>query len=142
MWVIVHTYVGLAIASLVHRPFWQVALLVIASHVLLDLVPHWDYTLTAHALTWGWLDFLGALLTLIVLLLAGYPWAVVLMGPISGAPDFDVLFFVLGKERGRKWFPSHWDAFPHGRCGEAAGVTLQVAIMAGSLAIVVLAHSR
>ena len=140
MWVIVHTYVGLAIASLVHRPFWQVAVLVIVSHVLLDLVPHWDYTRTAHALAWGWLDFLGALATLIVLLLTGYPWAIVLMGPISGAPDFDVLFFVIGKERGRKWFPSHWDAFPHGRCGKAAGMTVQLAIMAVSLAIVVIAH--
>ncbi len=75
-----------------------------------------------------------------MLLLAGYPWAVVLMGPISGAPDFDVLFFVLGKERGRKWFPSHWDAFPHGHCGKAAGMTLQLAIMAVSLAIVLLAR--
>ena len=140
MWVIVHTYVGLAIASLVHRPFWQVAVLVIVSHVLLDLVPHWDYSLTAHALAWGWLDFLGALATLIVLLLTGYPWAIVLMGPISGAPDFDVLFFVIGKEAGRKWFPSHWDAFPHGHCGKRAGMTLQFAIMAASLAIVLLAH--
>ncbi len=140
MWVIVHTCVGLAIASLVHRPFWQVALLVIASHVLLDLVPHWDYTVSAHALVWGWLDFLGALATLIALLLAGYPWAVVLMGPISAAPDFDVLFFMAGKERGRKWFPSHWDSFPHGRCAKTAGVTLQLAIMAVSLAIVVIAR--
>ena len=139
MWVIVHTYVGLAIATLVHRPFWQVALLVIASHVLLDLVPHWDYTLTAHALRWGWLDFLGALATLLVLLAAGYPWAVVLMGPISGAPDFDVLFYVVNHGRGRKWFPSHWDAFPHGRCGKTPGIVLQVAIMAVSLAIVIAA---
>jgi hypothetical protein len=142
MWVIVHTYVGLAIASLVHRPFWQVAVLVIVSHVLLDLVPHWDYGLTAHPLLWGWLDFGGATATLIVLLVAGYPWTVVLMGPISGAPDFDVLFFVVGQRRGRKWFPSHWDGFPHGRCGKKAGVTLQVAIMAASLAVVVLAHQH
>ena len=140
MWVIVHVYVGLAIGTAVRAPYWLLVLIVLASHLLLDLVPHWDYTVTAHALAWGWLDFLGALATLIVLLLAGYPWAVVLMGPISGAPDFDVLFFVIGKGRGRKWFPSHWDRFPHGHCGRTAGVTLQFAIMAVSLAIVVLAH--
>jgi len=140
MWVIVHTCVGLAIASLVQRPFWQVALLVIASHVLLDLLPHWDYTQTRHALRWGWLDFLAALATLTVLLLAGYPWSVVLMGPISGAPDFDVLFYVVNDGRGRKWFPSHWDGFPHGHCGKGPGIALQMAIVAVSLTVVVVAH--
>jgi hypothetical protein len=140
MWVIVHTYVGLAIASLVHRPFWQVALLVIASHVLLDLVPHWDYGQAPHAIAWGWLDFLAALATLLVLLAAGTPWSIVLMGPISGAPDFDVLFFVAAGGRGRKWFPSHWRSFPHGHCGKRVGIALQAAIMAVSLAIVMVAR--
>ena len=140
MWVIVHTYVGLAIASLVHAPFWQVALLVIASHVLLDLVPHWDYGQTAHGLAWGWVDFLAATATLLALLLTGSPWSIVLMGPISGAPDFDVVFFVASGGRGRKWFPSHWRRFPHGRCGMKAGIALQVSIMAVSLAIVLVAR--
>lgn len=52
MWVVVHTYVGLAIASLLHLPFWLVALIVLASHVLLDLVPHWDYTVGGGARCW------------------------------------------------------------------------------------------
>jgi hypothetical protein len=140
MWVVVHTYVGLAIASLVHAPFWQVALLVIASHVVLDLVPHWDYGQTAHALAWGWVDFLAALATLLALLATGSPWSIVLMGPISGAPDFDVLFFLINGGRGRKWFPSHWRRFPHGHCGKTPGIALQGAIMAGSLAIVLIAR--
>ena len=140
MWVIVHTYVGLAIASLLHLPFWQVAVLVIASHVLLDLIPHWDYGQTAHALAWGWVDFLAASATLVVLAATGTPWSIVLMGPIAGAPDFDVLFFVATGGRGRKWFPSHWGSFPHGHCGKKVGITLQFAIMAASLAVVLAAR--
>lgn len=139
MWVIVHTYVGLAIASLVHRPFWQVAVLVVVSHVLLDLVPHWDYALTAHAVAWGWVDFLAAFATLLVLLAAGTPWSIVLMGPISGAPDFDVVYHVASGRRARTWFPSHWSSFPHGHCGKRAGIALQAAIMAVSLAVVIVA---
>jgi len=136
MWIIVHTCVGLAIAAVVDRPFWQVALLVIASHVVLDLVPHWDYTVSAHALRWGWLDCFGSLAVLLAVLAAGYPWSVVLMGPISAAPDVDVLFFLLGDGRGRTWFPSHWDAFPHGRCGRTPGIVLQAAVVAASLGVV------
>jgi hypothetical protein len=137
VWVIVHTYVGLAIASLVHAPFWQVALLVLASHVLLDLVPHWDYGATGHGVLWGWVDFGAAFATLLALLLTGTRWSILLMGPISGAPDFDVLFHVLTGGRGRKWFPSHWRRFPHGHCGKKAGITLQVAIMTIALAVTI-----
>jgi hypothetical protein len=139
MWVIVHACVGLAIASVVHRPFWQVALLVLASHVLLDLVPHWDYTGAAQALLWGWVDVLGTLAILTILVLANTPWSIVLMGPISAAPDLDILVHMTTGRRGRKWFPSHWDAFPHGRCGKMAGMTLQLAIMAASLGVVAVA---
>jgi hypothetical protein len=139
VWVIVHTYLGLAIASLVHRPFWQVAVLVVLSHVLLDLVPHWDYGLTAHAVVWGWVDFLAALATLLVLLAAGTPWSIVLMGPISGAPDFDVLLHVASGHHAPRWFPSHWSSFPHGHCSMNAGIALQLAIMVASLVVIVAA---
>jgi len=141
MWVIVHLFVGLAFGAALEAPFWLIVLAVLASHVVLDLIPHWDYTQSGHPVLYGWLDFTGALATLIVCFLVWHtPLAVLALGPISGAPDFDVLFFVIGKERGRKWFPSHWDSFPHGSCGRTAGMTLQFAIMAVSLLIVVLAR--
>jgi hypothetical protein len=135
LWVIVHTYVGIAIASVLHLPFWLVALIVLASHVLLDLIPHWDYTASRDRMLWGWFDFLGALATLIVLLVLGMPFALVVMGPISGAPDFDVLANTMWGREDRRLFPSHWRRFPHGRCGPALGVPLQLAIMAASAAV-------
>jgi hypothetical protein len=136
LWVIVHTYVGLALAALLHLPFWQMVLVVLASHVLLDLVPHWDYTPGRGRLLWGSVDVLAALATVIVLLVWGMPLAVVVMGPISAAPDFDVMGSALWGRESRHFFPSHWRRFPHGRCGPALGITLQVAIVAGCAAVI------
>ena len=136
MWVVVHLYVGLAIGASVKAPFWEVAVLVVASHVLLDLVPHWDYTAAAHDILWGWADFLAALATLIVgFAVLHMPLAVLAMGPISGAPDLDVLIYTITGRKGRKWFPSHWDTFPHGRCGPRLGIPLQLGVIVVSAAV-------
>jgi hypothetical protein len=135
VWVIVHAYVGFAIASALHLPFWLVALIVLASHVLLDLVPHWDYTASRERMLWGWVDVLGALATLILLLALGMPFTVAVMGPISGAPDVDVVTSTLRGRGDRQLFPSHWRRFPHGRCRPAVGIPLQLAIMAASAAV-------
>ena len=138
MWVSVHVYVGLAIAALLREPAWLVAVLAFGSHVPLDLIPHWDYTVSRRPLLWGWVDFLGGLATLIVcLLVLDMPFWMVCMGPLSGAPDFDVLVATIKGEQARQWFPSHWDSFPHGRCGPRAGITLQVAILVACAAVVI-----
>jgi hypothetical protein len=136
VWVVVHTYVGLAVAATLPLPYWQLVLIVVASHILLDLVPHWDYTVDDRFVLWGWLDFLAALATCLALLfLGGWSLPLVLLGPISGAPDFDVLVRALRGRRGRAWFPSHWERFPHGRCGPRTGIALQAALMTVSAAL-------
>jgi len=133
VWVVVHTYVGLAVAATLPLPYWQLVLIVVALHVVLDLVPHWDYTVADRVMLWGWIDFLAALATCLALLfLSGWSLPLVLLGPISAAPDFDVLVRAVRDLRGRAWFPSHWERFPHGRCGPAAGIVLQVGVMAVS----------
>jgi hypothetical protein len=140
MWVVVHLYVGLAIGQALHLPFAVVALVCLASHVLLDLVPHWDYTRSRRMVLWGWVDFLSALATLVVCRTAlGTSWAVLVMGPIAALPDVDVLAYAITGRRGRKWFPSHWDSFPHGRCGPLQGILVQLGVMAASAAVFLLA---
>ena len=135
MWVVVHTYVGLAIASLLHLPLWQVALVVLASHVLLDLVPHWDYTGGRGRVLWGGIDLLAALATVIALPLLGMPLSIAAMGVVSAVPDVDVVAEAIWGRESRHFFPSHWKSFPHGRCGPALGIPLQLAIMAASAAV-------
>lgn len=131
MWVVVHIYAGLAVAALLHEPLWLVATLAFISHVSLDAVPHWDYTVSKHPVVWGWIDFVAGCATLLVCLLPlGMPWYLVLMGPLSAAPDFDVLVAALRGDRARQWFPSHWDSFPHGKAGPVPGVAVQLAVVA------------
>jgi hypothetical protein len=143
VWVIVHLFVGLAFGAAMEAPFWLVALAVLASHVLLDLIPHWDYTRGRHNALFGWLDFLCASATLVTCHFVWHtPLAVLALGTISAAPDFDVLLHTLRGEHGRKWFPSHWDRFPHGACGPVPGITVQVAVMAAATAVFFVAGAR
>ena len=46
MWVTTHVLAGLAIAAALGGPWWLVLVVVILAHVLMALVPHWDYTTT------------------------------------------------------------------------------------------------
>ncbi len=57
----------------------------------------------------------------IALLVLGMPFALVVMGPISGAPDFDVAGSAMWGRESRHVFPSHWRRFPHGHDGELQG---------------------
>jgi hypothetical protein len=133
VWVVVHLYVGLAIGVAVPLPLWALILLAIGSHVLLDLVPHWDYTRTSHVILWGSLDFLAGLVTLaIAWSVFGASWEVLLLGIVAAAPDFDVVFAAARGGGGDHWFPSHRKGFPHGKCGPALGITTQAIVVAAS----------
>jgi len=136
VWVIVHVSVGLAIAETMPGPFWLVLLAVIASHLLLDLVPHWDYTLRLHVISWAIVDAGMSIAALAAAYALGAsPW-VLAMGMLSGFPDLDVVASAACGRGGKGWFPSHWRRFPHGRCGPWVGIPLQLAIVGGCLAIV------
>ena len=138
MWVSTHVLAGLGIAAALGGPWWLVLVAVVLAHVLMDLVPHWDYTVSRHALACGIADFAASLAAFAAAwLLLGYPLWVACMGLASGAPDWDVLVWLARHKRGRKYFPSHWDRFPHGRSGPLWGIGVQVVIMAASVAVVV-----
>ena len=130
---IVHVWAGLAIGAALEWPLWAVVAAVLASHLLLDLVPHWDYTHGRHPATGGALDFCASLATGAVCIVVWHtPLAVVALGAISGAPDAEVVVRALRGGRGRYLFPSHWDAFPHGACGPLPGIATQACVLAAS----------
>ena len=140
MWVVTHVLAGLAIAALVGGPWWLLVILVLVSHVLMDLVPHYDYTVSRHPVAYGALDFGGSLAAFLVCLLPlGWPLWLAFMGLLSGAPDWDVLIATLRGDHARKWFPSHWASFPHGSSGPLWGISVQVALMAASVAAIAVA---
>lgn len=140
MWVVVHLYVGLAIGAAVPLPLWALILVAIGSHVLLDLVPHWDYTHTPPVILWGTLDFLAGLVTLAAAwLVVGASWQVLLVGIVAAAPDFDVVFAAGRGRVGQHWFPSHREGFPHGKCGPALGISTQAIVVAANCVAMALA---
>ncbi len=137
MWVTTHVLAGLGIAAALGGPWWLILVLVLLAHVLMDLIPHWDYTISRRPVLYGWLDFIASLaLFLTAWLLLGYPWWIALIGLVSGAPDLDVLVAMVRGTDARKYFPSHWERFPHGRSGPGWGVSIQVAFMAVSAGVV------
>ncbi len=108
MWVITHVFAGLAIAAAVGGPWWLVLALVLLSHVVMDLVPHWDYSATRRPILYGFVDFgAGLVVWLVCWLVLGMPFWMALMGPVSGAPDWDVLIAELRGKPDVHYFPSH-----------------------------------
>jgi hypothetical protein len=53
MWVIVHMLTGLALGSALGGPWWFLFPLALVAHVVIDLIPHWDYTRTRHRVFLG-----------------------------------------------------------------------------------------
>src|SRR5450756_743523 len=92
MWVSTHVLAGLAVAAAIGGPWWLVLPIVLLAHVVMDLIPHWDYTVSKHPVVYGWCDFAASLAAWLLAWFAlGMPFWMAFMGPVSGAPDCDVL---------------------------------------------------
>jgi hypothetical protein len=137
MWVIVHTVTGLALGSLMaEQSYWAIALAALLLHVVLDLVPHWDYANKPHDAYWGVADVLLSVIVLVVARTAvGIDWKLVAAAVVSAAPDLDVLNALLPTQRRWRLFPSHWSRFPHGSCAPLPGIAIQGALCVCSVII-------
>ena len=141
MWVCVHTLTGLALGAL--SP-WSLGLTLLAAlvlHVLLDLVPHWDYSSCPRVVLWAGLDVgASAVALLVVALTIEHGWIIALVGWVSALPDLDVFDALLPEAKRRRWFPSHWSSFPHGRASPAFGITVQMVLVLASFLAIVLSQ--
>ncbi|HET6498069.1 MAG TPA: hypothetical protein VFH17_03340 [Coriobacteriia bacterium] len=137
MWVVTHTLSGLALGAVLVERGAHVLTIVMAAlllHILLDLVPHWDYTRVRCRVLCAAAD---ASVSFGILWLAwavgGFEWPVILAGVLSALPDLDVVTGSLSRrERPVRLFPSHWRGFPHGSAPPLPGVLVQVAVAAVS----------
>lgn len=119
MWVAAHATCGAALGKWIRRPV-LLASAAVASHIVLDWIPHWDYPARP---VWGIVDLVIAV-GLVALFCKpdrlawwGAFWAVV--------PDLDVVlsFYQVVP---RNVFPSHMGGFPHGQAGVVPGSILQI----------------
>jgi hypothetical protein len=136
MWVIVHALSGLALGALIPLEIALTVVCALVLHLLLDLVPHWDYTGDRRRILWASLDVGAATASVLALLLVlDRPGRALAAALVSAAPDLDVFDALLPSAWRRRWFPSHWRMFPHGRSRPMAGVTVQVALSLGMIAL-------
>jgi hypothetical protein len=136
MWVVVHAFSGLALGAAAPIGLGLVVVTSLVMHLLLDLVPHWDYTGQRRSLWWAISDVGLAVAAVVALtLVLGLPLRAVAGAVVSALPDLDVFDAVLPAGKRRRWFPSHWRTFPHGRTRAAVGIPVQALVIAGSLAL-------
>ena len=137
MWVVVHALSGLALGTLSPLGLGPTVVGAIVLHVLLDLIPHWDYTSQHRRLVWAGLDLGTAVVVFVAVGLAlDIPAGAFVVGVVSALPDLDVFDAVLPGTQRRRWFPSHWRRFPHGQSGPGLGIPIQAVVAALSLAAV------
>lgn len=141
MWVIVHTLTGMALGSLLaDQSYWVLVVAALVLHVVLDVVPHWDYTHKLNAEYWGMADvLLSVSVILIGHTVVGMDWKVIVAATVSAAPDLDVLNALLPIKRRWRIFPSHWKRFPHGSCDKPMGIVIQLYVSAVAVIVVILA---
>lgn len=143
MWVITHTLTGLALGAVLAgrtAPLWAIVAAAVLMHMLLDLVPHWDYLHTRNRAIWAVADVMASVAVLVSMrLVAGAEWAVVIAGIVSAAPDLDVLNALWPTKRRIRLFPSHWSGFPHGSAPPVAGTFVQAVFAVASIAILMVA---
>jgi len=98
----------------------------LASHAVLDVIPHYDHP------DWR-LELAGGVLSLILLLLMPFAsWPAVIGGLFGMAPDLENLFQKLGRMSRKSFiFPTHTGLLPHGRELGPRTLGWQVAIFVG-----------
>ena len=114
---------------------WVGAAAGLASHAVLDMIPHWDHP------DWRF-ELAAGLASLALLLLTPFATAPAIVGGIMGmVPDLENLFQKLGwMGRGRFVFPTHTGLLPHGRSLGPRSVVWQVAIFVvcfGALGLII-----
>jgi hypothetical protein len=130
MCIYTHVLAGAAAATFTSNP-WLGLVYGVASHGLLDLLPHYDFQRTR-------LEILLGLVALAGVLLVGGVSGVLLLGALGGvAPDLENLAWKLGwLAEERKVFPTHTGLLPHGRVIGPGSLWVQTALGLGCLGLV------
>ncbi|MGD9548042.1 MAG: C25 family cysteine peptidase [Candidatus Krumholzibacteriia bacterium] len=122
-----HFAAGALAGGATGSPAWAVPA-GLASHAVLDVIPHYDHP------DWR-IELAGGMVSLVVLLLLPFGSLAAVIGGLAGmAPDLENLFQKLGKmPRSRFIFPTHTGLLPHGRALGPRSLIWQAGIFVGCL---------
>ncbi len=133
MWFITHIALGGALGTWIKRPIWLIVILALSSHLLLDMIPHWDYTTIFRWESLAIVDTLSGILLIALMMQRNrHRTACFLGGIFSALPDLEGLLIHYGY-LSRYYFPSHIRPFPHGSSEMFGGILVQVLIVLVSL---------
>lgn len=97
----------------------------LASHVALDVIPHYDFENMKTEI------FFGVLVVTILVLGGANSSAILLGAAFAVLPDLENLLWKLGKiKEKQKIFPGHVGIIPHGKVAGAANLLIQFAVTA------------
>ena len=128
MYAVTHFSVGLMLGQAVGNPYAACAL-GLASHAVLDVIPHSDYSKIIH----GVWDLAGVAAIASIAIGSGTRLGALIGGSAAILPDLEVAMVHLhmAKEQSpckyRLFFPSHSGLIPHGRLLLPWGVVTQIA---------------
>jgi hypothetical protein len=74
---------------------------------------------------------------LALFLFCDLPVRALLSALVSAIPDLDVLDTLLPGTKHRRWFPSHWQKFPHGQADPLLGIATQLIVAVGSILLLI-----
>ncbi len=119
MCVFTHFAAGAVVGAFAPHPV-LVPVFALGSHMVLDMIPHFDFENMLIEIVFGLIALAG-------LLLGGvYSLSVILGGIIAAFPDLENLFVKTGKiEKNRRIFPSHSGILPHGRKAGFLNLSMQ-----------------
>jgi hypothetical protein len=109
-----HVTTGVALGAIIGNPIVVIPV-ALASHFVLDSVPHWQETLAPYTPTWKtWvrmpIDFAiaGVIIALGLHLVPGHALGIWVGACFACAPDLDVLLIPYPQLK-RGWIEKHWD---------------------------------
>ena len=127
-----HFAAGALAGGLTGSPLWG-AVAGVASHAVLDVLPHYDHP------DWR-LELGGGIAALALLLVMPFAsWAAVIGGIAGMLPDLENLFQKLGKMRRDQFvYPTHTGLLKHGRPLGPRNLAVQAAIFVACFAVMVM----
>jgi hypothetical protein len=137
MYAVTHFSVGLMLGQAANNPYFACAY-GLASHIVLDLIPHSDYNKTVQ----GVLDLAAVAAVAYVSVRAGTGISGLLAGLAAILPDLEVALAHLaaGRQTGRQkpglFFPTHSGLIRHGRLPMPWGAITQVITVAMVWAVI------
>lgn len=135
MWIATHAVVGSTLGARLKKPVWVIIIIVTLSHVLLDLLPHWDYPISSQTLQNPIIDFIFAVIITSVIAYENQNKPACLLGALFAVlPDLGGIPLYYG-QLSRYYFPSHDIGVLHNQSGPWWGVTVQIVVLLLSMSI-------